>query len=84
MTAAPTITFEPVESTVEGEMDFRGLLGIDDQVRNGYQRLRVSFRIDADAPAETVRQLVEQSKARSAVLDIVTNGVPVDVDVTTV
>jgi len=79
--AARGITLEDVEATVEGDIDLRGILGVSDEVRNGYQDIRVSFRIRGDAPPEKLRELVQQSKARSAVYDLLTNGVPVTIDV---
>jgi uncharacterized OsmC-like protein len=79
--AARGVTLEEVEATVEGAIDLRGILGLSDEVRNGYQGIRVSFRIKGDAPPEKLRELIQQSKARSAVYDIVTNGVPVMIDV---
>lgn len=79
--AARGVTLERVESTVEGDIDLNGILGLQD-VRNGFQQVRVRFEIEGDAPPEKLREIVEQSRARSAVFDIVTNGVPVDLDVT--
>lgn len=79
--AARGIRLTEVESTVEGDIDLRGILGISDEVRNGYEGIRVSFRIRGDAPAEKLREIVEQSRNRSAVYDVLTNGVPVSVDV---
>jgi uncharacterized OsmC-like protein len=79
--AARGIDLTAVESTVEGDIDLLGILGLSDEVRNGYQGIRVSFRIQGDAPAETLAGLVEQSRRRSAVYDVVTNGVPVDIRV---
>jgi uncharacterized OsmC-like protein len=79
--AARGITLSEVSSTVEGDIDLLGLLGLSDSVRNGYQRIRVSFDVKGDAPAEKLRQLVEQSRARSAVYDVLTNGVPVEISV---
>jgi uncharacterized OsmC-like protein len=79
--AARGVTLHEVESTVEGDIDLQGILGISDEVRNGYQGVRASFRIRGDAPPEKLRQIVEQSRARSAVFDVLTNGVPVTVDV---
>jgi uncharacterized OsmC-like protein len=79
--AARGVTLRSVESTVEGDIDLQGILGISTEVRNGYEQIRVSFRIDADADEATVRALVEQSRARSAVFDVITNGTPVAVDV---
>jgi uncharacterized OsmC-like protein len=70
-----------VESTIEGEIDLQGILGLNDEVRNGYQEIRIDFRIEGDAPQEKLEQIVQQSKARSAVFDILTNRVPVQVTV---
>jgi uncharacterized OsmC-like protein len=50
-------------------------------VRNGYQKIRATFDVRGDAPAETLREIVQQSRARSAVLDVLTNGVPVEIAV---
>ena len=79
--AARGVTLYEVESTVEGDIDLRGILGISDEVRNGYQQLRLNFRIKGDAPPEKLAEIVEQSRARSAVFDVLTNGVPVKITV---
>jgi len=79
--AARGVDLTSVESTVEGDIDLLGILGLSDEVRNGYQGIRVTFRVDGDAPAETLRDLVERSRQRSAVYDVITNGVPVDIRV---
>ena len=79
--AARGVTLTSVESRIEGDIDLRGILGISDGVRNGYQRLRVTFDIAGDAPPQKLREIVEQSRARSAVYDVLTNGVPVDVTI---
>jgi uncharacterized OsmC-like protein len=81
--AARGVTLHEVTSTVEGDIDLLGILGLSEDVRNGYQGIRVSFQISGDAPAETLRSLIERSRARSAVYDVLTNGVPVTIDVTT-
>ncbi|MER9892575.1 OsmC family protein [Mesorhizobium sp. M0119] len=73
------VTLHEVESTVEGDIDLRGILGISNEVRNGYQGIRISFKIKGDAPAEKLEEIVTQSRARSAVFDVLTNGVPVSV-----
>ena len=72
-----------MKSTVEGDIDLRGVLGLSDEVRNGYQGIKVSFEIDGDASPEQLEKIVMRSKARSAVYDILTNGVPVSVGVKT-
>ena len=81
--AARGVTLTSVESRVEGDIDLRGILGLSKEVRNGYQQIRISFTIASDAPPEKLRAIVEQSRARSAVFDVLTNGVPVDVSITT-
>jgi uncharacterized OsmC-like protein len=78
--AARNVHLTEVESTVEGDIDLLGILGLDHGVRNGYQQIKVSFKLKGDDPAK-LRQVVEQSKARSAVYDVVTNGVPVAIDI---
>ena len=79
--AARGVRLTRVESKLEGDMDVRGALGLSDEVRNGFDRIRVAFLVEGDAPPEKLRELVERAKARSAVFDMVTNGVPVDVGV---
>ena len=81
--AARKVELTSVESTLTGEMDVRGALGVDEEPRNGFERIDVSFRVTGNAPAEKLRQVVERAKARSAVYDMVTNGVPVAVEVAT-
>ena len=81
--AARKVRLTEVESTLEGDMDVRGALGISDEVRNGFTRIRVTFKVKGDAPAEKLREVVERAQARSAVYDMVTNGVPVEVGVVT-
>jgi uncharacterized OsmC-like protein len=78
--AARGVSLTEVESTVEGDIDLLGILGLSDEVRNGYQQIKVSFKLRGDDP-EKLRQLVERSRRRSAVFDIVTNGVPVAIEV---
>jgi uncharacterized OsmC-like protein len=81
--AARGVTLTSVESQVEGDIDLQGILGLSDTVRNGYEQITINVTIDGDAPPEKLRAIVEQSRARSAVFDVLTNGVPVDVRVTT-
>ena len=78
--AARGVTLTEVRSTVTGDIDLNGVLGLQ-PVRNGYQQVSVRFVIKGDAPEEVLRAIVEQSRQRSAVFDVMTNGVPVDIDV---
>ncbi|MET1008418.1 MAG: OsmC family protein, partial [Propionibacteriaceae bacterium] len=82
--AARGITLHEVSSTVEGDIDLLGILGLDRDTRNGYQRIKVTFTISGEASAEQLQELVSRSQRRSAVLDVLTHGTPVDVDVVTV
>jgi uncharacterized OsmC-like protein len=81
--AARKVELTSVESTLTGDMDVRGALGVEDEPRNGFERIAVSFNVTGNAPAEKLREVVERGKARSAVYDMVTNGVPVAVEVAT-
>ena len=81
--AARNITLTEVRSTVAGDIDLNGILGLNPGVRNGYQQITVRFTIKGDAPAEKLREIVEQSRARSAVYDVITNGAPVTIEVDT-
>jgi len=81
ISAARGIRLNKVESTVCGDIDLQGILGLSKTVRNGFQRIQVSFDIDGEATTEQLEQIVMQSKARSAVFDIVTNGTSVSVGV---
>ena len=78
--AARGVNLTEVTSTVEGDIDLLGILGLSGDVRNGYQQIKVSFKLRGDDP-EKLRAVVEQSRRRSAVYDVVTNGVPVVIDV---
>jgi uncharacterized OsmC-like protein len=80
---ARKVRLTEVSSTLAGDMDVRGCLGLDDEYRNGFTRIRASFTVKGDAPEETLRDIVERAQARSAVFDMVSNGVPVEVGVTT-
>jgi uncharacterized OsmC-like protein len=75
------IKLNSVAATLEGDMDLQGILGIDSDVRNGFDGIKVTYQIDADATPEEIRALVAQSQKRSAVYDIVTNPTNVTVEV---
>jgi uncharacterized OsmC-like protein len=75
------IQLRSVTSTVEGHHDIRGILGADSDVRNGFNDIKVTFNIDADASREDIEALVAQSQKRSAVFDALTNPTDVTVEV---
>ena len=75
------IQLHRVTATVEGGMDIQGILGMDSEVRNGFDGIKVSFDIDADATPDEIRAIVAQSQKRSAVYDIITNPTNITVEV---
>ena len=75
------VQLRSVESNLEGKMDIRGILGMDSDVRNGYDDIKVTFKIDADASKDEIEAIVAQSQKRSAVYDVITNPVNVTVEV---
>jgi len=79
--AARGVTLTEVSSRIEGDINLLGLLGLSKEVRNGYERIRATFDIKGDAPPEKLREIVAQSQARSAVFDVLTHGVPVEIAV---
>jgi uncharacterized OsmC-like protein len=81
--AARGVRLTEVTSRLEGDMDLRGALGISDECRNGFDNLKVTFTIKGDADEEKLRSLMDRAAARSAVFDIVKNGVPLEVEVVT-
>lgn len=77
--AARGIHIEEVESSLEGDIDLHGFLELDKNVRNGYQGIRVNFKIKADVPDEQLQEISQLGPRHSPVFDSLTNGVPVSV-----
>jgi uncharacterized OsmC-like protein len=75
------IQLRSVKATLEGGMDIQGILGIDSDVRNGFDGIKVTYDIDADATPDEIRAVVAQSQKRSAVYDVITNPTNVTVEV---
>jgi uncharacterized OsmC-like protein len=75
------VQLRSVEAKLEGSMDIQGILGMDSDVRNGYDDIKVTFHIDADASKKDIEAIVAQSQKRSAVYDIITNPTNVSVEV---
>jgi uncharacterized OsmC-like protein len=78
---ARKIQLNSVSATLEAGMDIRGILGVDEDVRNGFDGIKVTYQIDADASPEEIKAIVAQSQKRSAVYDIITNPTNVTVEV---
>ncbi len=77
--AAKGIKIDSVASRLEGDLDLRGFLGLDDSVRNGFENISVKFKIKADASEEVLEELCQMAQKRSPVFDIISNSVPVSV-----
>jgi uncharacterized OsmC-like protein len=77
--AAKGIAIDEVESSIEGNIDLRGFLGLDKNIRNGYESIRMTFRIKADATDEQLQELCRLGPTYSPVYDSITRGVPVSV-----
>jgi uncharacterized OsmC-like protein len=77
--AAKGIKIDEVETSFSGDLDLHGFLGLDDNVRNGYEKIKVAFKIKSDAPEEKLQELVELAQKRSPVFDIVSHPTPVEV-----
>ncbi len=75
------IQLRSVTATLEAGMDIQGILGIDSDVRNGFDGIKVVYKIDADATPDEIKAIVAQSQRRSAVYDIVTNPTNITVEV---
>lgn len=78
---ARKVQLRSVSATLEAGMDVRGILGVDEDVRNGFDGIKVTYKIDADASPEDIKAIVAQSQKRSAVYDIITNPTNVTVEV---
>ena len=77
--AAKGIQVENVESDYEGDIDLRGFLNLDPNIRKGYEEIRVRFRVKSDADGEKLRELVKHSP----IWDVVRNPTPVKVEFVT-
>lgn len=81
ISAARGVELRKVTSTIRGDIDLVGLLGLDDTVRNGYQSIEMEVDIEGNASKEVLSDIVKRSMARSAVYDLLTNGTKVAVTV---
>jgi uncharacterized OsmC-like protein len=77
--AAQGIRVDSLEFDLEGDIDLHGFLGLSDQIRPGYQNIRLSYRVKSDAPREKLEELCEYVQKTSPVLDIIRNPVPVSI-----
>ena len=78
--AARGIVLDGLDCTIEGDVDLRGFLGIDETVRPGYQQIRVAFKVSGDLDDDQLAELAGLVRY-SPVRDIVSNPVSVAIDV---
>jgi uncharacterized OsmC-like protein len=77
--AAKGIKIDEIETSFSGDLNLHGFLGLDENTRNGYEKIKVEFKIKADAPKEKLQELVQLAQKRSPVFDIVSHPTPVEV-----
>ena len=77
--AAQGIKIDEVETSFSGDLNLHGFLGLDENIRNGYEKIKVTFKIKADASKEKLQELVQLAQKRSPVFDIVSHPTPVEV-----
>jgi uncharacterized OsmC-like protein len=77
--AAQGIKIDEVETSFSGDLNLHGFLGLDENTRNGYEKIKVEFKIKADASKEKLQELVQLAQKRSPVFDIVSHPTPVEV-----
>jgi uncharacterized OsmC-like protein len=77
--AARGIPVEQVESTLEGDLDLRGFLGLSPTIRKGYQNIRLKLRIKANISEEQFQELSTLGAQFSPVYDSIANGVSIAV-----
>ncbi len=77
--AARDINLRSLKLVLEGDLDLHAFLGISEDVRPGYQNIRVKFKVESDAPSDMIEELLEYVQRTSRVMDIIRNGVPVHI-----
>jgi len=72
--AVRNIQIDSCESHLEGDIDVRGLLGLADDVKKGFNKVRVTMKVKSDADVETLTELA----MFSAVYEMISNALPVE------
>jgi uncharacterized OsmC-like protein len=79
--AAMRIELRHLELTVEGDMDFRGTMGVDPDVPVGFQAIRVNVLIDTDAPADRLERLMQRAERYCVVSATLKNPPVIDMSI---
>lgn len=77
--AAQGITVESLNFDLEGDLDLQAFLGLSEDVRPGFENIRLTYRVKSDAPREKIEALCDYVQRTSPVLDMLRNPVPVSV-----
>jgi uncharacterized OsmC-like protein len=75
--AAMGLEIESIRSEIAGDLDLRGMLGLDPDVRPGFQELRATLRVKTKGPREPIAELFRSSP----VYDTLARPVPIKVNV---
>jgi len=78
--SAKGVQIKRVESRYEGDLDLRGFLGLSEDVKVGYQNIRIYFKIDADITEAQKEECVKMAQKYSPVFNTVFNQTPVSVE----
>jgi uncharacterized OsmC-like protein len=77
--AAQGIKIDEVETSLSGDLNLHGFLGLDENIRNGYEKIKVKFKIKADTSKEKLQELIQLAQKRSPVFDIISHPTPIGV-----
>lgn len=81
--AARGIQIDEVESSLEGDMDLHGFLGLSEGVRTGFESMKITVRVKARVPDEKLEELWRVAQKHSPVFDIISKSVPVSIHLET-
>ncbi|MFZ1415863.1 MAG: OsmC family protein [Defluviicoccus sp.] len=73
------IPIRELSTELEGDLDVRGLLGLDESVSPGYERIRIRMKVKADCPDEQIDELLAYTQKHSPVCNTVCRPVPVEI-----
>jgi uncharacterized OsmC-like protein len=77
--AAQGINVESLDFDLEGDLDLHAFLGLSEEMRPGYENIRLAYRVKSDAPREKIVELCDYVKKTSPVFDIIANPVPISI-----
>lgn len=72
------VNIKDAELLAEGDLDFRGTLGVSKEAKVGFKNIRLTFDIQSDASSDELRSLQKLTERYCVVYQTLTNGVPVE------